>query len=73
MPGMSDSYGVQVPQRRRWYQLLAEGNGVAVRRGRKEAGWQTPAPRNTNRIRGEAIWVSQQKMVKPASHQEVAR
>jgi hypothetical protein len=37
---------------------------------RREAGWEgsprrNPAPRNTNRVQGEAIWVSLLKKVKP--------
>ena len=37
---------------------------------RREAGWEgsprrTPAPRNTNRVEGGAIWVSLLKKVKP--------
>jgi len=37
---------------------------------RSEAGWEgsprrIPAPRNTNRVRGGAIWVSLLKRVKP--------
>jgi hypothetical protein len=39
---------------------------------RREAGWEgsprrTPAPRNTNRVEGGAIWVSLLKKVKPVT------
>jgi hypothetical protein len=39
---------------------------------RREAGWEgsprrTPAPRNTNRVEGAAIWVSLLKKVKPVT------
>jgi len=43
---------------------------------RREAGWegsprQSPAPRNTNRVEGGAIWVSLLKKVKPVSTDRV--
>jgi hypothetical protein len=42
----------------------AEGNCVAVRRGGKEAGGITRGPRDTNRIRGGAVWASQHDVAK---------
>jgi hypothetical protein len=43
---------------------------------RREAGWegsprQIPAPGNTNRVEGVAIWVSLLKKVKPVSTDRV--
>ena len=43
---------------------------------RREAGWEgsprrNPAPRNTNRVRGGAIWVSLLKKVKPVTTDRV--
>lgn len=43
----------------------AEGNCVVVRRGGKEAGGVIRGLRDTNRIRGGAVWVSLQRMAKP--------
>ena len=39
---------------------------------RREAGWEgsprrNPAPRNTNRVEGGAIWVSLHQMAKPVT------
>ena len=45
--------------------IQAEGNCVVVRRGGKEAGGVTRGLRDTNRIRGGAVWVSQHGMAKP--------
>ena len=42
----------------------ANGNCVVVRRGGKEAGGVTRGLRDTNRIRGEAVWASQHDVVK---------
>ncbi len=44
---------------------------------RREAGWEgsprrNPAPRNTNRVKGGAIWVSLLKKVKPVTINRVA-
>jgi hypothetical protein len=44
---------------------------------RREAGWEgsprrSPAPRNTNRVEGGAIWVSLLKKVKPVTINRVA-
>jgi hypothetical protein len=44
---------------------------------RREAGWEgsprrTPAPRNTNRVEGGAIWVSLLKKVKPVTINRIA-
>jgi hypothetical protein len=45
---------------------------------RREAGWEgsprrIPAPRNTNRVEGWAIWVSLLKKVKPVTINRVVR
>ena len=45
---------------------------------RREAGWEgsprrNPAPRNTNRVEGWAIWVSLLKKVKPVTINRVVR
>jgi hypothetical protein len=45
---------------------------------RREAGWEgsprrIPAPRNTNRVGGWAIWVSLLKKVKPVTIDRVVR
>jgi len=45
--------------------IQAEGNCVVVRRGGKEAGGVTGGLRDTNRIGGGAVWVSQHGMAKP--------
>ena len=42
----------------------AKGNCVVVRRGGKEAGGVIRGLRNTNRMRGEAVWASQRDVVK---------
>ena len=42
----------------------AKGNCVVVRRGGKEAGGVIRGLRNTNRMRGEAVWASQHDVVK---------
>jgi hypothetical protein len=42
----------------------AEGNCVVVRRGGKEAGGVIRGLRDTNRIRGAAVWASQHAMAK---------
>ena len=44
---------------------LVDGNCVTVRWGGKEAGDEILHPRNTNRIEGMPVGVSQPKMVKP--------
>ncbi len=41
MPGMGSHSGVKVPWEWRWCQSRAGGNGVAARRGRKEARGET--------------------------------
>ena len=42
----------------------AKGNCVVVRRGGKEAGGVIRGLRNTNRMRGEAVWASRHDVVK---------
>jgi hypothetical protein len=42
----------------------AKGNCVVVRRGGKEAGGVIRGLRDTDRMRGEAVWVSQHDVIK---------
>lgn len=45
--------------------IQVNGNCVVVRRGGKEAGGVIRGLRDTNRIRGGAVWASQHAMTKP--------
>ena len=63
-PGMGDRLGVKVPWRKRWCSLRAGGEV-----GRKPEA--NPAPGNTNRVEGGAIWVSLLKKAKPVTIDEI--
>jgi hypothetical protein len=62
---MGNNLEVKVHWRKRWCELLAEGNCVTVRWGGKEAEVQNPAPTNRNHVEGMLGWVSWLETAKP--------